>query len=213
MLGSHRQDAPSDPVESTRVNAAEESSWWDHIAKSSERIEANVYSGLNLEDCLDAITSQIDMAGWVLELGCGPGRLTRTLAAEFPKAHLVGVDSSPLMIDLAAQLEPKMRWVLNNGRDLTDLAGNMFDAAYTMTTFQHIPHQAQARYLSELHRVVKPGGKLRLQYVTKGEAGPMSHPTTVRQMLAFAGLAGWRDVKLDLGLIYPEWAWLTLVNL
>ncbi|MFC7533615.1 trans-aconitate 2-methyltransferase [Actinoplanes sp. GCM10030250] len=38
----------------------------------------------------------------VVDLGCGPGELTRTLAERWPRARVVGVDSSPEMITKAA---------------------------------------------------------------------------------------------------------------
>jgi trans-aconitate 2-methyltransferase len=38
----------------------------------------------------------------VVDLGCGPGELTATLAQRWPQATVVGVDSSPEMIDAAA---------------------------------------------------------------------------------------------------------------
>jgi trans-aconitate 2-methyltransferase len=40
----------------------------------------------------------------VVDLGCGPGNLTATLAARWPEASVLGVDSSPEMIE-AAQIQ------------------------------------------------------------------------------------------------------------
>src|SRR5438270_9581576 len=45
-----------------------------------------------------------DKPGFVADLGCGPGNLTATLAQRWPGAEVVGVDSSPEMIE-AAQAE------------------------------------------------------------------------------------------------------------
>src|SRR5262245_16507593 len=43
--------------------------------------------------------------GLVVDLGCGPGTLTRSLLDRWPDAEVVGVDSSPEMIQAARSLE------------------------------------------------------------------------------------------------------------
>ena len=37
----------------------------------------------------------------VVDLGCGPGNLTAVLADRWPSAEVIGVDSSPAMIEAA----------------------------------------------------------------------------------------------------------------
>ncbi len=50
---------------------------------------------------------QADQPDFVADLGCGPGHLTAALAARWPAARVLGVDSSPEMIEAArAEIEP-----------------------------------------------------------------------------------------------------------
>jgi len=47
-----------------------------------------------------------DTVGWVADLGCGTGELTSTLLMRWPAATIWGVDNSPEMLTVAAQLPP-----------------------------------------------------------------------------------------------------------
>jgi trans-aconitate 2-methyltransferase len=45
-----------------------------------------------------------DAPSYVVDLGCGPGNLTAVLARRWPRAEVIGVDSSPEMIQAASVL-------------------------------------------------------------------------------------------------------------
>ena len=45
----------------------------------------------------------VDLAGNVLDLGCGPGDISFRFAARFPGSAVIGVDGSAAMIGLARQ--------------------------------------------------------------------------------------------------------------
>jgi trans-aconitate 2-methyltransferase len=47
-----------------------------------------------------------EMPRYVVDMGCGPGNLTATLAQRWPSATVCGVDNSPQMIETARQLAP-----------------------------------------------------------------------------------------------------------
>ena len=49
----------------------------------------------------------------IVDLGCGPGELTLTLAARWPDAAVIGVDSSPEMLAKARELDTagRVQWV------------------------------------------------------------------------------------------------------
>jgi trans-aconitate 2-methyltransferase len=50
----------------------------------------------------------------VVDLGCGPGQLTALLAARWPTAAVVGVDSSPEMITTARELDTTVSFELGD---------------------------------------------------------------------------------------------------
>ena len=45
----------------------------------------------------------------VVDLGSGPGTFTALLAQRWPHAHVIGVDSSPTMVEFAAKGDPRRR--------------------------------------------------------------------------------------------------------
>jgi len=63
-----------------------------------------------------------DDPGFVVDLGCGPGNLTAALAARWPAARVVGVDSSPEMIEAAQAEAPRAAVPVRAGRLAFQLA-------------------------------------------------------------------------------------------
>ncbi|GIJ77573.1 trans-aconitate 2-methyltransferase [Micromonospora phaseoli] len=53
----------------------------------------------------------------VVDLGCGPGTLTAVLAARWPDSRIVGLDSSPEMIDRATALDTPVSFGVTDVRD------------------------------------------------------------------------------------------------
>jgi ubiquinone/menaquinone biosynthesis C-methylase UbiE len=99
-----------------------------------------------------------------LDFGCGVGRLTQALAAYFPECW--GVDISPTMISLAKEYSqdlPRCRFLLNEHDQLESLQDNYFGFIYTSIVLQHIAEQYSRGYITELVRVLKPGGVLIFQ--------------------------------------------------
>src|SRR5437870_111418 len=100
-----------------------------------------------------------------LEIGCGPGRLMRPMAQHFGEIH--GVDVSDEMIRRAHANLSGVPWAHphhSSGADLMQFADESFDFVYSYAVFQHIPsREVVMNYLREAHRVLKPGGVLRVQ--------------------------------------------------
>jgi SAM-dependent methyltransferase len=95
-----------------------------------------------------------------LEIGCGPGRLMKSLSGRFGEIH--GVDVSDEMIRLARERLrdiPNARVYTNNGASLAQFAAESLDFVYSYAVFQHIPsREVILEYIRETRRVLKPGG-------------------------------------------------------
>ncbi|MFL6125912.1 class I SAM-dependent methyltransferase [Actinophytocola sp.] len=99
----------------------------------------------------------------VVDLGCGPGSLSRRLAEALPRVRVVGVDADPLLLGLGrANTDPRVRLVeadlANPGwADATGLPGP-WDAAVSSTAL----HWLSPADLGQLYRTLaanlRPGG-------------------------------------------------------
>jgi ubiquinone/menaquinone biosynthesis C-methylase UbiE len=122
-----------------------------------------VIRGLEWE--LKRIPTKNPRARRALEIGCGPGRLMRPMSRHFGEIH--GIDVSDEMIRRACenlQGIPHAHLHHTSGCDLAPFADESFDFIYSYAVFQHIPSfDVVMNYLREAHRVLKPGGLLRVQ--------------------------------------------------
>ena len=101
----------------------------------------------------------------VLEIGCGPGRVTRALAKLFGEVHAVDVSGEMVKLAREALREyPKAFVYQNNGKDLSVVPEVQFDFAFSTIVFQHIPsREIIENYVREVHRLLRPGALFKFQ--------------------------------------------------
>jgi trans-aconitate 2-methyltransferase len=119
----------------------------------------------------------------VVDLGCGPGNLTALLADRWPDAHVLGLDSSPEMIDRARAAQARIAFEVADLRDWVatgstgELAADV-DVLVSNATLQWVPGHLDL--LGDLLARVRPGGWLAFQ--VPGNFDEPSH--TIRRDLA-----------------------------
>lgn len=90
----------------------------------------------------------------VLDVGCGKGRFARILHDQEPAAAIFGLDLSIEMLRFA----PAGVRVCAGSMTELPFAGATFDAAYATESLEHAVEIDKA--ISEICRVVKPGGRI-----------------------------------------------------
>ena len=97
----------------------------------------------------------------VLDAGCGPGRVTAHLAGLGLAAE--GLDLSPVMLDLARTAFPDLSFRLGSLTAL-DVPDGGLAGILAWYSFIHIPPEHRAAVMSELRRVLVPGGCVLLAF-------------------------------------------------
>jgi trans-aconitate 2-methyltransferase len=98
----------------------------------------------------------------ILDLGCGTGHLTAQIAAV--GAVVVGIDSSPAMIETARTTYPQLRFETADARNF-DL-GMSFDAVFSNAVLHWIKEPDSV--ISRIGRALKPGGRFVAELGGKG---------------------------------------------
>lgn len=94
----------------------------------------------------------------LLDFGCGIGNTISHLHQTLPHAQLHGADLSGESIRLAVEAhahEAAFKTIENNRLPYTDQS---FDVAVAACVFHHIPPAERPYWMSEIRRVLKPGG-------------------------------------------------------
>jgi len=112
-------------------------------------------------ELLDQFAEMVRGRGQVCEIGCGPGQIARYLQDR--QANMCGIDLSEEMIKWARRLNPDISFQRGDMRALeipdSSLAGIVCFYAIIHLKRKDVPHA-----LSEMHRVLKPGGRLLLSF-------------------------------------------------
>jgi len=107
--------------------------------------------------------------GLALDAGCGYGRVSIPLLLQSSRLTLVGADISLVVLRefmrLARRHEVAERIVLYHG-GLTRLPLHeaRFDCVLSVAVLLHLPRSETRRVLQELHRVLRPGGRMILAF-------------------------------------------------
>lgn len=94
----------------------------------------------------------------LLDWGCGHGRLSRHFLAHWPGVEMHGLDIDPQNIRWAAQALPAGRFATTPLWPPAPIESASVDALFGLSVMTHLTAAAQAAWLAELARLLRPGG-------------------------------------------------------
>ncbi|KAF2836222.1 S-adenosyl-L-methionine-dependent methyltransferase [Patellaria atrata CBS 101060] len=104
----------------------------------------------------------------ILDIGCGDGVLTSKLLTLYPDANIIGLDSSPSMIETATQNYPKISFQIQDCTDLLaaiknaapDLATESYDIIFSNAAMHWILREKSCRseFFAAMNALLKTNG-------------------------------------------------------
>ncbi len=144
-----------------RGNSADENdrrwSGWDWSGQGEEWTLSAEWKQALVDDVM---ARWVPTGSSVLEIGPGGGRWTEHLLARAARLTLVDVSAHPLGLcreRFAADLA-RVSFVRSSGRDMPGVAQRSIDAVWSFDVLVHVAPTDLAGYLSEIARVLVPGG-------------------------------------------------------
>ena len=124
---------------------------------------SSLLGGLYTKIALEVVDSRPE--GRMLDIGCGPGRLDVRLGVMMPSVEVTGVDVDPRMVELAsanaagAGVSRRVQFQVGDSAALP-LGDDEFDLVVSTLSLHHWADPSRA--FSEIYRVLKPAGEVRI---------------------------------------------------
>ncbi|MEH2010513.1 class I SAM-dependent methyltransferase [Nostoc sp.] len=136
----------------------------------------------------------------VLDLCCGSGQTTQFLV-RFSQ-NVTGLDASPKSLQRARQNVPEASYVEAFAEKMP-FADNLFDVVHTSVALHEMQPQQLRKIISEVYRVLKPGGVFTLVDF-HAPTNPIFWPGVSVFLLLFETETAWELLKTDLAGLLAE---------
>jgi len=135
---------------------------WNKIASlyQDKFMELDLYN-----DTYDFICNSIDKPNAkLLEIGCGPGNITKYLIAKRPDFDLFGIDIAPNMVELARQNNPAAHFAVMDSRQINNL-DSKYDGIVCGFCLPYLSQTETNELISNSYSLLSNNGLLYLSFV------------------------------------------------
>ena len=164
-FAAHHQVDPA--LERTGLSGVMPPAGVHSMAHGAQAAGGSTYYADLIADALHATGFELEAGHSVLDFGCSSGRVVRVLAAAHPELDWHGSDPIPDAIEWARANLGGIEFEVGPEYPPLAYADNAFDAVFAISIWSHFAEQAAFDWFAEMHRILKPGG--RLLVTTHGE--------------------------------------------
>lgn len=100
----------------------------------------------------------------LLEIGCGPGNITKYLLTQKTDLDIFGIDIAPNMIELAKKNNPTAHFAVMDCRQINNL-NTKFDAIIGGFCLPYLSHTESRKLISDAYNLLNDNGLLYLSFV------------------------------------------------
>ncbi|MFC0778655.1 class I SAM-dependent methyltransferase [Flavobacterium sp. HJSW_4] len=100
----------------------------------------------------------------VLEIGCGPGNITKYLLSRRPDLDIFGIDIAPNMIDLAARSNPTASFAVMDSRNIGQLQ-TKYDAIVCGFCLPYLSQEDSGNLIRDCYDLLNENGLIYISFV------------------------------------------------
>jgi 2-polyprenyl-3-methyl-5-hydroxy-6-metoxy-1,4-benzoquinol methylase len=100
----------------------------------------------------------------ILDIGCGPGNITKFLYSKRPDFDIYGIDFSPNMIELAKKNNPSVRFSVMDCRDISNFK-TTYDGIICGFCLPYLSGEECTSFISDCYNLLNHEGILYLSFV------------------------------------------------
>ncbi len=100
----------------------------------------------------------------LLEIGCGPGNITKYLLSKRPDFDIFGIDIAPNMIELAKKNNPTASFAIMDSRHIDEIK-TKYDGIVCGFCLPYLSHTDSQKFITDCYNLLNEDGLLYISFV------------------------------------------------
>ncbi len=135
---------------------------WNKIASlyQDKFMDLDLYN-----DTYDFVCDSIDKANpKILEIGCGPGNITKYLLSKRPDFDIFGIDIAPNMIELASKSNPTANFAVMDSRQIDEIK-TKYDGIVCGFCLPYLSQSDSQKLIGDCYNLLNENGLIYMSFV------------------------------------------------